>query len=327
MAIHVIEHRALGEENREWLSILEKKEQYSFFETPAWAALLQKTLPDAKPCHHWFRFSDEKEAVLPLFSFPTRYLLRKFESLPWGCYGGLISDSVLSAGHYRTVVPRFLSLWSPVLTITVSPFADIDTTNHPNQNVILKQTHVLPLRDAETFWAQIQSRTRTNIQHAKTEGIRIGRANDLATLERVEVLYKKSCERWEGIQTVPPDFFKNLPEVEPEEMGLWIAEKDDRLLSMCVMLYGKNEVNYFIGASDIAYSRMQAPKLLMFEIIQDAIAQGYRQFNFGASGGIEGVERFKRHFGGQGLRYTQTRYMHPILEIVQRLRARFRRTG
>jgi hypothetical protein len=327
MAIHVIEHRALGEENQKWLSILEKKEQYSFFETPAWAALLQKTLPYAKPCHHWFRFSDQKEAVLPMFSFTTRFFLKKFESLPWGCYGGLISDSVLATGHYDAAVPRFVSLFSPVFIITVSPFADIDTANLPNQNPIPKQTHVLALEDAETFWAQIQNRTRTNIQHAKAEGVRIGRANDLPTLDRITALYKQSCERWEGVQTVSPAFFKNLPEGEPEDVGIWIAEKDDRLLSMCVMLYGKNEVNYFIGASDIAYSRMQAPKLLMFEIIQDAIAQGYRQFNFGASGGMEGVERFKRHFGGQAQRYTQIRYTHPVLEIVKRLRALFCRTG
>ena len=83
------------------------------------------------------------------------------------------------------------------------------------------------------------------------------------------------------------------------------------------MFYGKGEVQYFASAMNRQYSTWQAPKLLMSEIIRHACENQYRFFNFGASGGNEGVEKFKSRFGGEKREYIQLRVKHKLLQFLR----------
>lgn len=297
-----------------WEEILHRKDRYSFFQTPRWQQLLENVIPKAVPAHKYLIFSDGVAAILPLFQCKKRFGFHKWESLPWGTYGDLISESPVTMAHRICAMESLLSLRSPIAEMMLSPLAEVD----PNVSLQSKSryTHILELTDEISFRQNIQSRTRSAIHKALESGVKTGWSNDTDRIRQAKDLYQKACLRWEGIETVPLAFFDRLENLPGEEIRVWFARKEDHILAMDVILYGKKEAQYFIGASDPAYSSLQGPKLLMAEIISDAVRRGYAGFNFGSSGNLEGVAQFKRHFGGIHTEYRQCRFIYPLLRFL-----------
>ena len=54
---------------------------------------------------------------------------------------------------------------------------------------------------------------------------------------------------------------------------------------------------YWHGASLKQYFSLYPNNLLHWEIIKDGLNKGYKVYDFGPSGGMEGVIQFKRSFG------------------------------
>lgn len=306
-----------------WNELLQRQETYSYFQTPGWSSILQSTIPNAKACHRWFRFSDGKEAVLPLFLLPRRWGIGKLESLPWGGYGGLIGDRPLMLEHYEAALKKVLTLRSPRCEISEPPIlADPNSSEDAARSVYTRtaSTHLLELSGSfEEIWAnRFQGRNRTAIRRASDRGVEIRWSNEPEAAEAMKSLYQQAMNRWKGVETLPLRFFDSLRDWPGEEIRIWLAWYEDRAIAGDVVLYGKGEAQYFAGASDLLDSKLNAARLLMSEIIRDACLRGFRIFNFGASGGLEGVERFKGIFGGNPHVYYRRVYSHPLLALIQK---------
>ncbi|MFB3787415.1 MAG: GNAT family N-acetyltransferase [bacterium] len=320
MTLRLLERAALPDEKPYdlWWNLLSRMERYSFFHMPRWAELLTNTLPDLRPFHQWLRFSDGTEAVLPLFMLPKRLGVMKLESLPWGTYGGLVSPDSLSWDHYRLAVRECLRLFRPVCQITLSPgdFERFHSALHADAAIQNRErsTHILPLsRPFEEIWSRrFQPRNRTNIRRAREQGVRAEWSNSREAVQAMKQLYQRATHRWEGVETVPERFFDSLADLSGDEVRIWLARKDDAILAGDMVFYGKGEAQYFAGAGDERFLSFHGSKLLMSEIIRDACERGFSWFNFGASGGLAGVEQFKRIFGGETVPYASIAWRHPV---------------
>jgi len=302
-----------------WSVLLDRCDHYSFFQTPHWSDILQTVLTNVQPYTHWFRFSDGREAVLPLFSLPKKWGVSKLESLPWGTYGDLIGEGNFTLEHRAAAVSQVLSLRRPLCEITLLPgresleiepsFLQIETKE--------METHILTLNDSfeETWKQQFHARNRNAIRRAKEKGIEVTWSNGKEGILAIKGLYEEAVKRWTGIETLPGDLFDALIDAPGEEIRIWLARLGSRVLTADAMFYGRGEAQYFAGASDPNFGKMGSSKLLMSEIIRDACERGYRKLNFGSSGGLEGVEQFKESFGGHRTSYRRLRFIHPWMKI------------
>lgn len=292
-------------ENREcievWNTILRQRDYYSYFQTQEWSNFLVSLFPHAKIEHRWFRFSDGVEAIFLLIAMPKKWGLYKLESLPWGTYGGLLSTRPLDENHIKTAMKHVVSLRKPLCEMNLSPSdSEIYGQNTEAGKSNIVSTHCLTMREdfSEIWKNQIQARTRTAIRKGKDSGVKVYWSNHADSIKHFHELYKQCCQQWENVEILPDAFFTKLKEKPLKGMRLWIAYKEKSLLAADLMFYGKGEVQYFAGANDPRFSQWNGSKVLMAKIIQDACERGFRQFNFGASAGLPGVEQFKRHFGG-----------------------------
>lgn len=326
MIISVVERTPIGTEESSssaWRRILCAKERYSFFQTPQWAALLADLLPNARPYHRRFQFSDGREALLPCLSLPKKWGLHKLESLPWGTYGDLIAAAPLTDDHRYAAIKSLLTLRHPICTVTVNPAEYTESVSEPLKGkfgwkVKTCATHILHLQPGfEAIWSQrFQPRLRTSIRRAEREGVTIRSGLSEENVEIIKSLYRTACEQWSGVETLPEDFFGRLTRLNQESAQIWIAEREDVPLAANVMFYGRGEAQYFAGASDKRYSSLQSPKFLMSEIIRDACARKITDFNFGASGGLPGVEQFKGLFGAEEAPYRQLHAAHLLFRGI-----------
>ncbi len=297
-----------------WNKALAQGESYSMFQTQRWSEILESVIPGAKPYHRQLRFSDGKEAVLPLIALPKKFGVYKLESLPWGTYGGLIGEEPFTIDHLNAAASSLLSLRYPVCNITLSPDSCKGIANN-NKNMREAHTHLLDLEQGfDHIWSnQVKPRERAKIRNSQKKGVVISWANDCSAVDAMKQLYESAVMRWEGVETIPLNLFDALLDMAPEEGRIWLARYEDKTIAADVVLYGKGEAQYFAGARDPEYSNINAPVFLISEIIKDACLCGYKNFNFGASSGLEGVQRFKESLGGKETTYFKVIYHHRLL--------------
>ncbi len=296
-----------------WQAVLDETPRYSYFQTPQWSALLDASLPASTACPVLITFSDGGEVVLPLFSTPKRFGFRKVESLPWGAYGGLISAKPITPDHYDAALKAVLSFRSPIVECRINPL-DIDTgglRTHSTQGCSFQKTHMLPLPSSiDDLWSNFQSRNRTAIRRARDEGVTTTSGNDEERIQTLQRLYQRAQEQyWRGVETVPQSFFEALVALDDRNLQIWTAEQEGRIIAADLILYGKNEAQYFIGASNREMSTLNAPRALLAAVLEDGCEQGIQYFNFGGSAGQVGVEQFKTLFGAKERDYVYYRKM------------------
>lgn len=289
-----------------WLSILGAMPQYSFFQTPHWSQILDASLLKSTMSPARFRFTDGSEAALPLFQSSKRFGFQKWESLPWGAYGGLLSATPISHEHYKAAAKKLLSFRAPIFECCENPLLPGGLRTHTTKSCSNKTTHIVTVpEDVDALWAKFQPRNRSAIRRAREEGVVVRSGNDKAAVRALQQLYQRAQdEYWSGVETVPPLFFDALLQYPDERMQVWLAEYEDNVIAVDLVLYGKNEAQYFIGAANRDYAKQNAPRALMAVVLEDACQRKIGHFNFGGSAGQTGVKQFKGLFGAEDVEYS-----------------------
>lgn len=302
-----------------WDQLLDGLTSYSFFQTPAWSQLLQKANPQWRPSHHFIQFDDGVECIVMGFTEVKPFGFQKYEALPWGTYGNPIGNGI-QAHHIAAIAIHFLSFRQPVMNIILHPafYGTIETNQSKANRIDEYSTHILhlnqPFEDIEK--QRFQSRLRTSIRKAEQEGISVRWSNSKETVDAYKHLYQEACERWGGDLAVPLHFFDYLIDQDGKDIRIWLAEYHGEIIAADVMLYGRNEVQYFTGAMNAEYIKRNASKLLMSKVIEDACSRNYGLINFGSSAGLEGVEQFKERFGGIKTYYARLVYRHFAFRFI-----------
>jgi|GEM_PF-6561119 hypothetical protein len=306
-----------------WENMLRRRNQYSFYQTPQWSEILTRVLPDCTPEHRYFTFSDGSEAILPLFASKKLLFTRKSDSLPWNTYGGLIGDAAISIHHLYAAARHLVSLRKPVFDVILNPFDPLNLVHcksYPSFRIFKNTTRILPLdRPFERIWEErFHKGTRRDIRQTRNKGVITRWNNRPDGVETIKRLYRHACDEWQGTSTYPLSFFDALTEVPGDLVRIWIAEHDHRPVAGAVVAYGKGEVQYMAAARDSGVSKINASKLLLSDIIEDAGERGFASLNFGASAGLKGVDHLKEVFGGEETAYLKIRFLHPLVRFLPR---------
>jgi lipid II:glycine glycyltransferase (peptidoglycan interpeptide bridge formation enzyme) len=86
-----------------------------------------------------------------------------------------------------------------------------------------------------------------------------------------------------------------------DALKIWVAEKNGKIIAVLTVFYWNNLVTPFHTASLKDYFDCCPNNILHMEVIKDAINKNYRYYDFGPSGGEDGVVQFKQSFRAEKL--------------------------
>lgn len=288
----------------EWEEVAENCEYATFFHTPHWYRLFADTYPYMKIHTQKLTFTDGKSAILPLMEISGTRFRKKFISGPAGVYGGSISTDTLSQQQVNDIF-HFIKNKIRTISLRLNPFTTLPSTKPFNQTQMTPDsTQVIDLSPG--FKKVVKKWTKGHYSAAmqgKRKGVTVRQAEREKDWKAYYDCYADSIRRWgnNASSQYEWDFFLNLfklkwqheTSAESQNVKLWVAEKDDTIISGCLCFYNNRHIVYWHGASLEAYFQMRPVHWLQYQIIQDAVDNGFRWYDFNPSGGHDGVVKFK----------------------------------
>jgi CelD/BcsL family acetyltransferase involved in cellulose biosynthesis len=123
--------------------------------------------------------------------------------------------------------------------------------------------------------------------------------------------------------TYPVELFFALTSI-PDNVRLLVAEYESKIVAGGLFFRDGCSVMYWHGAADRQYSRYFPSCAVIDEAVQWACATRATIFNFGGSGGIRSLEKFKEYWGATSRLNWEFRWSHPLWRQVSGLRERLR---
>lgn len=309
-----------------------------FFHTTAYRDVLNEVL-DANPTYLIACDGKDIVGALPTFESEQTAIGNVYNSLPFfGSPGGFVTHDGLSNDESRTVASKLLEEFSKIAsndalsaTLVTSQFDanNTDTGNSFYESILeyrfrddrlaqvlsfdtdfeqtLKTKEAVPektptsARDATTIgewlFSQFERRTRRAVRKPYKEGLSWRHSDDF---DRLYEMHKVGMEA-KGGTVKPRKFFEAVRKHVPEEMyDLRYASLDGRDIAGLLLFYYGDTVEYHTPAYEFEYRDTQATSMLIFEAMRNAIANGYRYWNFGGTRkSQESLYRFKRGWGAE----------------------------
>jgi CelD/BcsL family acetyltransferase involved in cellulose biosynthesis len=298
----------------------------TFFHTVAWTQLWSQYAGRGLEPHPWLvRFDDGVEALLPAVRHRSLGgLMTRYASSAGAEYGDWLCKTRLSAQHQSGLA----GMLSPYpITLRQNPFEDRHEPFHVDWT---RQdfTQYLELSgDIETMVKSWSDSHRRSLRKAEGGGMTCILAGTRAEWGDYYRLYESSLNRW-GVraQTIHRrGLFELVQQLPAENVRLWLVRRDGHLAAGALCFYFGRHAVYWHGASDSSHFEARPVHFLFYHAIRDALQRGYRWFDFGPSGGLPGVIRFKDGFGcsrrSANVRRQRTGWLSLIDTISRRIRA------
>jgi hypothetical protein len=240
--------------------------------------------------------------VLPVLRRKAFGIIPLDFSLPFGMHGSLFPEPVDAASYGEILMAARRFLGAGLVVHNCSHRVE------PKAGVVRVATHLTHLfRTRDTSYEELFEKTfdypiRRKIRKAEKSGLDLASGNDAAFLDTFFRLYVLSNARW-GKRKLKyrHEFFRAFAGAPFLEVK--VASLAGRPVAGIVVLKFPEQHLYWFGAMDAAYDKLCAPHLLLSRAIRGAIEANAGVFNFGPSGKLEGVRRFKESFRAETLEY------------------------
>jgi CelD/BcsL family acetyltransferase involved in cellulose biosynthesis len=287
----------------EWDRACSDCEHATFFHSRAWSEAWRAYSGGAvRPAPVAVELDDRTVAILPLSRRRGRFGAGRVAlSSPAGTYGGWISRDRLTVDHARRIAD-FLIRSSDGLVWRVNPFDPVIAGESFGGRD--DATQALELSEGfETLRRRFNRGCKSSIRRAIRERVVVRPAAGLDDWRRYYEVYRRSLERWGDRATSRYGWrlFVELHRRERDGVALWLAESRGAVVAGALMLQTAWHAAYWHGASLAEHFELRPMNLLMSTLIQHACETGRRWFDFGPSGGHQGVAAFKSAFGARTL--------------------------
>jgi hypothetical protein len=293
---------------QKWDEIVRNSENSYFFHTHAWAKILEAT--------YGYRIAtrlyelEGNEVLVPMME-GKKYGLSYYNSMPLS-YGGIFSLSDIPPETLQKILKNIVGGRHLLFELSLPPFFSFSIQEDLTISQVNSEwsyTHVLSLEEGfEYLWKnKFNRKNRNAIRKAEKSDIGVLNENSLQNFREYYELYVKSSKGW-GYKKPPHplELYENMCKFGLPHVQLRLAVKDDKAIAGLVSLYYGKNVFYWISAYLKEYEIYRPTNLLLKDSIEQACDEGYKYYNFGASGNLEGVRKFKESFGAE--RVVLTRY-------------------
>jgi len=288
-----------------WTEIVSRSPDATFFHTYEWARVIQDTY--GYEMHtRLYLFDNGKEVLVPLMKTHSvdGGLFGVFESMPFGCYGGLLSTDALSQKEAERIVTDLRQMRAAKMALYPNPLSSVSLS----KDIISAHayTHILSLRNGfDYIWTNdFTSKVRNQARKAEKSEVEVYADSSLNAFETYYAMYLDSGKRWEQVADLHPfSLFANLAELRSEHVNLWLARIGNKVIAGVLNFSFGRQVMWWAAAYYKEYGMYCPNNLLLKTAITDACQRGFEVYNFGASMNLENVRRFKESFGAKRLDY------------------------
>ncbi|MDH3226842.1 MAG: GNAT family N-acetyltransferase [Thermoleophilia bacterium] len=308
----------------EWDEFWETSAEATYFHSREWAEVWSRYAPPLEPYALLFTLSDGARLLFPASSRPAlRGLGRALIASPGGTYGGLLGDAAASPAH-RALAVRAIERAALEITWRVNPFAPQPDASSKGWNEQPDNTLALDLEAGfDVIRRGFTKGHRSAAAKAEREGVTVERASSLADWQAYFAVYEETLARWgdEARTRYRWELFAALESLGSSHVSLWLARIRSEILAGALCLGSQTHVAYWHGAVRSKALEVRPVHLLVRSSIEEACSRGLNWYDFNPSGGLGGVEHFKRGFGASPRAAPLLHYERPILTTGRRLRA------
>lgn len=297
-----------------WNQICSTSNHSTFFHTKTWADVLNLTFRRWAPSPMTLEFGDRNLLVLPLMRRDGLLRIGYYcESMLPGVYGGPVFLRNPSEEHWRI-------LWNEV-----NKFSNINLLGNPflphvGCPIATRRTMSTQLLDLTPGVDRILKGFRkghyADLKAARRKGVEIRIAASMQEVDDYFNIYQDSLARWgqKASGFYPRVLFRNLfllPKYG-RSVKLWLALNQNKVIAGGWFFYHNVHAVYWHSAVHSNYMSYHPVHLLLTAAIEESARAGFRWFDFSPSGGLKGVEHFKRGFGPTRLEFSSFRRLGPM---------------
>ena len=295
---------------KKWEEIILKSDDACFYHSPLWAKILEKT--------YGFRDSTQffevngKEILVPMMK-RRQFGFNFLSSMPFG-YGGFFSESSINSDDIKSLINEIIGGRNLIFNFKLSNFSNLPLDFGNSSIIEIKDSwdnsHILPVaKDFGYIWTnKFKKKTRGAIRKAVNNKLKIRKGDSLDDFKVFYDIYIKASQKW-GYENpeYPCDLYKNMYKYGSKYVNLYLATKDDETIAGFITFnFGKSVIPWasvFLNE----YGTFNPTSLLYCHIIKKACNDGFKYVDFGESGNLNRVKKFKESFGAEIVKINRFR--------------------
>lgn len=267
-------------------------------------------------------------AVLP-YLVKEGHLGKVYNSLAYyGSNGGVIqverNDEVAGAlvEFFYQLAEREGAVCATLISNPLEPFAVYERHSKYDcrDERIGQITHLPALANIDELMSRFSDPRPRNIRKAIKEGVTIREGRSQADVDFLFTTHVENITAIGGLSK-QRSFFDAIPAfVDAQNWKIFVAEKDGQPVAALLLFYHNRTVEYFTPVIVESARSTQALALIVYTAMQDAIANGFANWNWGGTWLSQGgVYDFKKKWGTTDYPYY---YYTRIFDVSLKTRSR-----
>lgn len=276
----------------EWNSFGRSRSGWTHFHSWEWQRVIAETF--GHECRYYAARGPDGalSGILPLVRVRSRIFGHYLVSMPFLNYGGPLGTTEAVRQLCATAVEEAERSGAKLLELRSAVELPIDLpVSHRKITVVLD----LP-DDEDTLWKGLPSKLRSQIRRPTKDGVTMRWGHD-----QVDPFYRVFATHMRDLGTpvLPRKFFERIVHHFPDSARVAVACFEDKPVA-CGLAFRFGDEMEITWASSLLEVKRIAPNMLVYwEMLQTAVREGVRRFNFGRCTPGGGTHRFKQQWGGQ----------------------------
>jgi len=246
--------------------------------------------------------TDVGKYIIPLLERKALGIYPIAFSLPFGLYGGISSCQTNLCRELITSARKYLR----TDIVIQNPFLEEKLLKAHMAIIHRTYAHIIHTDKYsydELFHSAYEYKIRKNLKRAKNSGLKIISGNDENIMSDYYRLYILSSKRWgQSRPKYSLDFFHKFLKAPYFEVKIVLYENVP--VAGLVILKFESQTFCWFGAMNKEYSNLRSNDFLYDNVIHEAIDTKIPIVNFGSSGNLEGVRKFKESLGAEEIKYN-----------------------
>lgn len=276
----------------EWNQFVRAQSHWTNFHLYGWRSVVERVFKHECIYLEARSVGGELAGVLPLVRIRSRIFGHFLVSMPFVNYGGPIgSDDAIRALMDESAR---LAERDRVRLVELRSRAELQgrmSVSHRKITVVLD----LPESD-EALWRSLPAKVRSQVRRPQKEGVKIR-----SGLDQIEPFYDVFTQHMRDLGTPAQSlaFFRAIAEEFPHDVRFACAYLGDLPIACGCGFFWHDEFEITWASALRSHKPLAANMLVYWSLMQRAIADGARVFNFGRCTPGTGTHRFKQQWGAR----------------------------